>query len=144
MRLTANKIAGKLRQHGYRLTTQRRAILKAIAGSHDHLNSREIYEKVKVQNRNIGLVTIYRTLDLLIKLKLICRIHTGGASQSYLMRRPAGHHHHLVCSKCGQAVDFTYCNLSNLEQRLSLETGYKIEGHLLEMYGRCPACLGIV
>ena len=45
------------------------------------------------------------------------------------------HHHHLVCSKCGRAVDFTNCDLSQLEQQLSEDTGFNIEGHILEVYG---------
>ena len=141
MKLTANRIAGKLRQHGYKLTAPRRTVIKVIAESHDHLNPQEIYEKVKKENNSIGLVTIYRTLDLLDELELVCRIHTGGSSKSYLMRRPEGHHHHLVCSQCGRAVDFADCNLAKLEKQLTQDTGYRIEGHLLEIYGKCPICL---
>lgn len=140
MRLTANKIAGILRQNGYRLTPQRHAVLKAIANSHDHLTPAEIYGRVRQENPAIGQATVYRVINLLSELKLICRVNLRGDSQSYLMRRPAGHHHHLVCSRCGRAMDFTDCGLSQLEQRLSKETGFDIEGHLLEIYGRCPDC----
>jgi len=140
MRLTANKIAGILRQNGYRLTPQRHAILRAIAGSHDHMTPAEICERVRKENPKVGLVTVYRVINLLTELKLVCRVNLRGNSQSYLMRRPLEHHHHLVCSQCGRVVDFTDCDLSYLEQRLSRETGFKIEGHLLEIYGRCPEC----
>jgi Fe2+ or Zn2+ uptake regulation protein len=140
MKLTANRIAGILRQEGYRLTPQRHAILKAIAGSHDHLTPAEIYERTRLEYPAIGLVTVYRVINLLAELKLICRLNVGGDSQSYLMRRPTGHHHHLVCSQCGRAVDFDDCNLKSLEQRLSRETGFTIEGHLLEVHGLCPEC----
>jgi Fur family ferric uptake transcriptional regulator len=140
MRLTANKIAGILRQQGYRLTPQRHAVLKAIAGSHGHLTPAEIYERVRQEYPAIGLATVYRVINLLTELKLICRMSLNGDSQSYLMRRPLEHHHHLICSQCGRAVDFTECDLSRLENRLSRDTGYDIEGHLLEIYGRCPEC----
>jgi Fe2+ or Zn2+ uptake regulation protein len=140
MRLTANKIAGILRQKGYRLTPQRHAILKIIASSHDHLTPAEICTRVRQKYPTIGLVTVYRVINLLIQLNLICRVNLGGSSQSYLMRRPVEHHHHLICSQCGRAVDFTNCDLGQLEQQLSKETGYSIEGHLLEIYGRCPEC----
>ena len=140
MRLTANKIAGILRQKGYRLTPQRHAVLKAIASSYDHLTPAEIYARVRQEHPTIGLVTVYRVINLLIQLNLICRVNLGGSSQSYLMRRPVEHHHHLICSQCGRAVDFTNCDLDQLEQQLARETGYNIEGHLLEIYGRCPEC----
>ena len=140
MRLTANKIAGILRQNGYRLTPQRHAVLKAIASSHDHLTPAEICARVRQEHPAIGLVTVYRVINLLTELKLICRVSLGVGSQSYLMRRPLEHHHHLVCSQCGRAVDFTNCDLSQLEQQLSKDTGFDVEGHLLEVYGRCPEC----
>jgi Fur family ferric uptake transcriptional regulator len=140
MRLTANRIAGILRRHGYRLTPQRHAVLKTIADSHDHLTPAEICERVRQENPTIGLATVYRVINLLAELKLICRVSLGGDSQSYIMRRPVEHHHHLVCSQCGRAVDFTSCDLSQLEQQLSKDTGFDIEGHLLEFYGKCPSC----
>lgn len=140
MILTANKIAGILRKNGYRLTPQRHAVLKAIAGSHDHLTPAAIYELVRQEYPTIGLVTVYRVINLLSELKLICRVNLGSDSPSYLMRRPTEHHHHLVCSQCGRAVDFEDCDLKQLEQRLTRETGFNVEGHLLEIYGRCPDC----
>ena len=140
MRLTANRIAGIMRKNGYRLTPQRHAVLKAIAGSHDHLTPAEICERVQEEYPHIGLATIYRVVNLLTELKLICRVSLGGNSLSYLMRRPLEHHHHLVCSQCGRAVDFTDCDLSQIEQRLSRETGFNIQGHLLQVHGSCPEC----
>ena len=90
---------------------------------------------------SIGLVTIYRTLEILTKLGLICEVHAGGNCRSYLMRRPSEHHHHLICSNCGTVIDFTDCDLGELEQRLTEETGFKINGHLLEFLGQCENCL---
>lgn len=143
MELTANRIVSILKQHGYKLTPQRRAVLDLIAHSHDHLTPAAIHDRVCQEYPGIGRVTIYRTLDLLTELGLLCRVHVGGNSQNYLMRRPTEHHHHLVCSDCGRVVDFTECNLTELEQRLAQETGFKIEGHLLELHGRCRDCQNV-
>ena len=141
MRLTENKIAGILRSHGHKLTPQRHIILKVIAASHDHLTSEVIFEKSRAIDPGIGLVTVYRTLDLLSELNLVCRVHTGANCRSYMMRRPAEHHHHLICSGCGKVVDFTNCSLIEMEKRLSQESGFNIEGHLLEFYGLCGDCV---
>lgn len=140
MNIAAKKIASRIRQRGHKLTPQRRAILDAIAESHDHLTPAEIHEKVQRRHSNIGLVTIYRTIDLLSEMGLICEVHSGGNCHSYLLRRPSEHHHHLICSGCGTVVDFTSCDLGGLEQRLSDETGFDISGHLLEFSGRCRSC----
>ena len=140
MILTANKIAGILKQHGYKLTPQRRAVLDEIAHIQEHLTPAAIYEKVSQQHPGIGLVTIYRTLDILAKLGLLCKVHTEDACRSYLIRRPSGHHHHLICSNCHRVIDFTGYDLGELQARLSKGTGFKIDGHLLEFTGICQAC----
>ena len=140
MRLTANKIAGILRKHGNRLTPQRHLVLSVIASSPDHLTPQAIYEKLRLADRGIGRVTVYRTLDLLGRLDLICRVHSEDGCRSYMMRRPLEHHHHLICSRCGKVVDFTTCHLEEVERKLSLESGFDIKGHLLEFYGLCRSC----
>ena len=137
---TEKKIEYLLKQHGYKITSQRRKILAAITRVHEHMTIAEIYDKVHQDDPSVGLVTIYRTLDILAELGLICEVHVGGNCRSYLMRRPIGHHHHLVCSECGTVIDFTDCDLSGLEDRLSKDTHFEIEGHILEFIGRCQGC----
>lgn len=140
MKLTARKIAGILRREGYKITPQRRAVLQVIARSHDHLSPAELFERVRQEHPGTGRVTVYRTLELLEGLDLICTVHADDNQRSYLMRRPAGHHHHLVCSSCGKVVDFTTCELNRLQSELARDTGFAIDSHVLEFHGRCRAC----
>lgn len=140
MRLTANRIAGILRKHGNKLTPQRHVVLKVMAASRDHLTPEVIYEKSRLEDPSIGRVTVYRTLELLSNLDLVCKVHTGEGCRSYMMRRPTEHHHHLICSGCGKVVDFTNCNLDETEKTLSEKSGFAIKGHLLEFYGLCQSC----
>jgi Fur family ferric uptake transcriptional regulator len=141
MKLTANRIAGILRQHGNKLTPQRHLVLRVIAASHDHSTPEVIYEKSRLEDPSIGRVTVYRTLELLSNLDLVCKVHTKDGCRSYMMRRPTEHHHHLICSGCGKVVDFTNCSLVETEKLLSEESGFAIKGHLLEFYGLCHSCL---
>ena len=138
--MNSNKIKRLMRRKGYKLTHQRLALIQLVLESQSHLSPAEIYEEVKKKHAGIGRVTVYRTLGMLQELGLICRVNLGGRKRSYLLRRPKGHHHHLVCSDCGRVVDFTGCHLSELEQRLQEGTGFEIEGHLLEFHGRCRLC----
>ena len=140
MKLTANRIAGILRREGYRLTPQRHAVLKALAASSDFLTPEAIRGKACIHSPAIGLITVYRTLGLLSDLNLVCRLHAPDGCRGYMMRRPTEHHHHVVCSSCSKVVDFKGCGLSDLEQKLLDETGFDINGHLLEFYGLCPEC----
>jgi len=140
MKLTANKIAGIIRSHGHKLTPQRHLVLKVMTSSQDHLTPEGIYEKSRLADPKIGQVTVYRTLDLLSNLGLLCRVHGENGCRSYMIRRPLEHHHHLVCSNCGIVVDVTSCNLDDVERKLSLESGFDIKGHLLEFHGICRDC----
>lgn len=134
------KVAAKMRRYGYKLTPQRRAVLDILTHSRGHLTPTAVYDMVHREHPSIGLVTIYRTLEILAKIGLICEVHTKGNGRSYLLRRAAEHHHHLICSDCGEVIDFIDCDLSDLEQTLSLETGFEIESHVLEFSGRCRNC----
>jgi Fur family ferric uptake transcriptional regulator len=135
-----NRLLYSLRKNGYKRTPQRKAVIKVLAESPGQLTPEEIYQKVRLENPEIGLVTVYRTLGLLDELNLVCRIHTPEGCRGYLLRKPDTHHHHLVCSDCGYTVPFNECNLGGLEGKLAQETGFSIEGHLLELHGRCRDC----
>ena len=139
MRLPERKVVAALRQHSYKLTLHRRVVIQEIVSNQEHLTPTAIYEKVHQHHPDIGLVTIYRTIEILAKLKLICELHAGGSCHSYTISAP-GHHHHLICSNCGKVVDFTGCELGKMQQSLVKETGFRIDGHLLEFIGLCQAC----
>jgi Fe2+ or Zn2+ uptake regulation protein len=82
---------------------------------------------------------VYRTLDLLVGLGYIQRIHLDEGCHSYApMAR--NHGHHLVCSTCGRAEEFEDCDLEPLIRSLQKKTGYRVEVHMLELMGNCPSC----
>ncbi|HEX9896172.1 MAG TPA: Fur family transcriptional regulator [Dehalococcoidales bacterium] len=139
MKLTERKITTTLRRHGYKLTPQRQAVIDTIVASQDLLTPARIYEKVSCEHPDIGLVTVYRTLELLSRLGLICELHHGNNCPSYTASNPE-HHHHLICSGCGKVVDFTGHDLVSLGNRLARESGFKIQNHVLEFIGVCSAC----
>ena len=130
----------RLRQAGHKVTPQRLTIIKTFLASHETLTPSALYEKVHLIDPAIGEVTVYRTLNILSELGLICMIHTSDNSHSYVSRPPE-HHDHLICSACGKVYNFTDCNVKDLENRLSSNTGFKIEDHRLDFYGRCKECL---
>ena len=139
MRLNEREINTTLRQNGYKITPQRRAVIRKIASSRDHLTPAAIYNKVRRDHPSIGLVTVYRTLEMLGRLGLVCELHAGGSCRSYTVSA-ADSHDHLICSECGEVIDFSQYDLGELEQKLSRETSFAIESHLLEFTGRCKNC----
>lgn len=125
-----------LSRHGYKLTPQRLAVLDVISRSGEHLTPAAIYNKVRP---GVGLTSVYRTLDILTRLKLIDRVHLGAGCRSYAVRGE-GHRHNLICTQCGRVVEFEGCELDELTRRLSRKTGFQIQGHLLQFVGRCRDC----
>lgn len=134
-------IPSLLRENGFRITPQRTALLRVITGSRDRFTPATIYERAKRYSPTIGIVTVYRMLDALDRIGLICRVHAADDCRSYLIKRPTGHHHHLVCTSCGRVVDVLGCNIGELENKVARNTGFKISSHVLEFEGTCETCV---
>lgn len=92
-----------------------------------------------LEPEGIGLSTVYRTVSLLEDLGLLRRVHDLKGEHRYIAGRP-GHSHPLVCRSCGTVVQFESCGMGVVERMLAAETGFKIEGHEIEVHGVCPAC----
>ena len=133
------EIVDHLRQAGHKVTPQRVAIIKIVSESAELLTPAALYERVRQVAPEVGEVTVYRTLNILSELGLVCVVHTGENTHSYTSRPPE-HHDHLICSECGKVVNFTDCNVSRLEKRLVSETGFTIQDHRLDFYGKCQEC----
>jgi Fur family ferric uptake transcriptional regulator len=128
-----------LREHHRKLTRPRQVVLDIITQANHHLTASEIHRKAKAKYPQLGLTTVYRTLDLLVELGYIQRVHFAEGCHSYAaVARPHGHH--LVCSVCGRAEEFQDCDLDALVKNLQMKTGYTIDVHVLELMGRCPDC----
>lgn len=128
-----------LRRSRHKLTRPRRAVLEVIAEAEEHLTPAEVHCRAQRKHPQLGLTTVYRTLDLLVELGCVRRVHDGNGCNSYVAAgRPHGHS--LLCSCCGQTQEFTDCDLGTLVATLQERTGYEIDDHILQLIGRCPAC----
>ena len=140
---------GRFRGCGYRLTIPRQEILGVIAKSSSHLSAEDVYLAVHKVYPNIGLTTVYRTLELLIQMGLVVKFDFGDAKARYeLSEGPKGvrHHHHLVCTNCGRAIDYTdFIDeeielLNKTQKELSKKYNFKIMNHIIQFYGLCGRC----
>ena len=127
MRIEA--VIGKIRGRGYKATPQRLAVLAALEAE-----QHQRFEEIRARCPGVGLVTIYRTLDLLAEIGALRRLDLGDGPRYELAE---DHHHHLICESCGDVTEFERCplDLANL-RGMDFEVG----SHSLEIYGRCGAC----
>ena len=128
-------IVQRLELHGHRVTGSRRRVLEALVQAPAHFTVDDLVRLAP----HVGRATVFRTMKLLQDLNVVCRVLMEDGSLHYRMSM-RGHHHHLVCRSCGRVEDFSTCDVSSLVEELTRSTAYQIEGHWLEVYGRCAAC----
>ena len=136
-----------LKEKGLKVTRQRLVVLEVLAENEEkHLTAEEIYEKVKVENPDIGLATVYRTVQLLLELELIDRINLDDGFVRYEiadMEKSEHHrHHHLICLQCGKVSAFQDDMLEALETGVEKALGFRVTDHEVKLYGFCKDCLG--
>ena len=140
---------GRFHGHGYRITVAREAILEILSNTEEHLSAEEVYLAVHKVQPNVGLTTVYRTLELLVHMGLVFKFDFGDGRARYeLSEGPKGsrHHHHLVCTDCGRVIDYTdFIDeevelLSRTEKGLQEKFNFEITNHVIQFYGRCDKC----
>jgi Fur family ferric uptake transcriptional regulator len=120
-----------MRGGGYKATPQRVAILRALAEE-----QHQSLEEVRVRCPEVGLVTVYRALDLFGELGIVRRLDLGDGARYELAEY---HHHHMICESCGDISEFEECPLDP-DKLLPENRGFEVRAHSVEVYGRCAGC----
>jgi len=112
----------------------------------DHLSAEDVYLLVKERSPEIGLATVYRTLELLSELKIVDKINFGdGVSRYDLRKEGAKHfHHHLVCIECGSVEEIVNDLLEDVEKIVESDWGFQVQDHRLTFHGVCKQCQVVV
>lgn len=128
-----------LRGKGYRLTPQRMLVVEALHNADKHLSAEEIYQQLHARYPYSNISTVYRTLELLKELNLVTETDFGEECVRYHVAEK-GHHHHLVCYRCGKIMDLEESLLHPLKN--ALLRGYDFEADLrhIAISGQCSEC----
>ncbi len=138
-----NTLKKKIREHKFKFTTQRQVILQAFLDSKEnHMSAEDVYELVRDENPEIGLATVYRSLELFTSLELLKKLDFGdGRSRYELNDHSLNHsHHHLICLGCGKVVEFSYDFMNDVKEKIKKENGFTIVDYQLKFYGYCKDC----
>ncbi|MDD3894493.1 MAG: transcriptional repressor, partial [Syntrophomonadaceae bacterium] len=125
-----------------RLTEQREAVLQVmLKNKGKHLSAEEVLEKARKKVPNIGIATVYRTLEKLTELEVLYKSVFDGGKYRYEIYDISSnhHHHHIICLNCGKIFEVQEDLLNDLEQQIEMQ-GFKIVDHELKFYGYCPQC----
>lgn len=141
------QIKKQLHSQNYKLTPQREATVRVLLErEEDHLSAEDVYLLVKERSPEIGLATVYRTLELLSELKIVDKINFGdGVSRYDLRKEGAKHfHHHLVCIECGSVEEIVNDLLEDVEKIVESDWGFQVQDHRLTFHGVCKQCQEVV
>jgi len=130
-----------LKSNNLKFTSQREAILKTLFNNPDHFTPENLYLLVKetYPESNVGITTVYRTLNLLEENHIATSISFGSAGKKFeLGNKP--HHDHLICEKCGKIVEFEDLEIEQLQEKIATLYHFKLTNHLMQLYGICQEC----
>lgn len=122
-----------------RLTGPRRAVAQLIDAQRGHFTAAGLVAAAASRTPAIGRATVFRTLDLLETLGRLERLDLPDGGHAYVVCEPA-HHHHAVCDGCGATAAVDDHALIDAVAEIERHTGWTIDAHRLELYGRCPGC----
>ena len=130
-----------LRRAGYRAGGARAAVVEQLADQECCLTAQEIFDHLRDHGRSVGIASVYRVLDVLVDLGLVQRIDVGDGAARFEPAYPSGeHHHHLLCSACGDVVAFEDAGLERAITRLGRRLDAVIDGHDVVLHGLCASC----
>jgi Fur family transcriptional regulator, ferric uptake regulator len=134
------RLASWIAARGLKATRQRDVIVDAFFSTEGHLSVDQLLEKAKERDPSIGAATVYRTMKILTDAGLASARHFEGGQTKYEAALDRHHHDHLICTSCGNIVEFENERIEELQDRVALEHGFIVTRHKLELYGLCKDC----
>ena len=129
----------KLREHDFRVTPQRLAILRVLAASEGHPSVERVYETVRREFPTTSIATIYKTVHLLKQINEVLEISFPDGSNRYDGNKPFPHPH-AICVRCKKIIDPNLGSLKDITAAVADETGFDILSHRLDFFGVCTDC----
>ena len=125
-----------------RTTRQGDAVRQALSGAGGFRSAQDVYATLRGDGENVGLSTVYRHLQALVDGGVVDVIHTpeGEATYRYCGEQGSGHHHHLVCRRCGSTAEIEGRAIERWAGEVAREHGYSEVDHTIELFGLCPDC----
>ena len=125
---------------GLRLTEARRTVATLIADRDGPFTAADLLADARRRRIDIGRATVFRALDSFSELSVVERLDLPNGDHAYVGCDPA-HHHHVVCESCGRTTEIDDGGIRDIVRAIERRTGYRVDSHRLELFGRCPTCV---
>jgi Fur family ferric uptake transcriptional regulator len=123
-----------------RATRQRAAIMALLDSVDEFRSAQELHDELRRRGENIGLTTVYRTLQSLSSVDLVDMVRTDTGESVYRRCSAPDHHHHLVCRRCGSAVEVSGREVEAWAAEVAEAHGFSDVSHTIELFGTCAEC----
>ena len=133
--MTARNSAGAVRS-----TRQRAAIVTLLEEIDGFRSAQDLHDELRRRGENIGLTTVYRTLQSLAAANLVDGVRTDTGESVYRRCQAPHHHHHLVCRNCGSAVEVSGRDVEACAAEVAAAHGFSDVNHTIELFGKCADC----
>jgi Fur family ferric uptake transcriptional regulator len=139
----AERTARALAAAGYKRGGARRSILELLDEQSCALSAVEIEQALRERGREVSRASVYRVMEELETIAVVQRVQVGqGIVRFEPVRGGPGHHHHLVCDRCGRLEPFSDDGLEHAIDRLSERLSLRVSEHEVVIHGACEACAG--
>ncbi len=125
---------------GVRATRQRAAIIALLDTVDEFRSAQDLHDELRRRGENIGLTTVYRTLQSLSAAELVDMVRTDTGESVYRRCAAHDHHHHLVCRSCGSAVEVSGREVEAWAAEVAQAHGFSNVSHTIELFGTCADC----
>jgi Fur family ferric uptake transcriptional regulator len=125
---------------GVRATRQRGAIIALLDTVEEFRSAQDLHDELRRRGENIGLTTVYRTLQTLAAAELVDMVRTDTGESVYRRCAAPHHHHHLVCRGCGAAVEVSGREVEAWAAEIADAHGFVDVSHTIELFGTCTDC----
>jgi Fur family ferric uptake transcriptional regulator len=126
-----------MKEQGLRCTNERIQVLREIYRSNTHLDADEIFIRLKKKGVSISRATVYHTLDLLFRYRLVTKIDLGHKHAHYEKSYGVDNHLHIICQECGRVVEVTSHELTGMLEKLCDDNGFSLGSFSLQVFGEC-------
>jgi len=129
-----------LNEEGLKVTRERRLILEEVFRNHRHFEAEDVVIGLRERGCRISRASVYRTLPLLVQSGLLREVHSDEKHSHYEHVLGHEHHDHLICTRCGQTIEFSHSGIERLQDLICAQHGFSATSHKLEIKGLCGQC----
>jgi Fur family ferric uptake transcriptional regulator len=114
--------------------------LEEVLSSDEHRECEDIYYALKQKGVNSSRATVYRTMDILCEYDFARKLEFGDGRARYENKENSEHHDHLVCTDCGNIIEFVDEIIEKQQEELCKSKGFKLTRHIHQLFGLCKDC----